>query len=46
MSALDTRRKYKAEIRGLILGAAREIFVHEGHQSFTLRTLSDAKESP
>lgn len=37
----DRRAKYKAEVRAEILQAAREIFVHEGYESFSMRALAD-----
>lgn len=40
MDALQLRTRNKAEIRALILGAARAGFVHEGYESFSLRRLA------
>jgi AcrR family transcriptional regulator len=40
MSAIARRRKHKEELRRVILDAAREIFVREGYESFTMRKLA------
>jgi len=40
MSALSRRRKHKEELRRLILDAAREIFVRQGYESFSMRKLA------
>ncbi len=40
MNAVQTRARYKAEIRNRILDAARTIVVHEGYESFSLRRLA------
>jgi AcrR family transcriptional regulator len=40
MDASSQRRKHKEELRGLILDAAREIFVHRGYESFSMRKLA------
>lgn len=34
------REKYKARVKAEILAAAREIFVHDGYEAFTLRKLA------
>ena len=44
MSALSQRRKHKEELRRLILDAAREIFVRQGYESFSMRKLSEKIE--
>jgi AcrR family transcriptional regulator len=44
MSALSRRRKHKEELRRLILDAAREIFVHQGYESFSMRKLAEKIE--
>ncbi len=44
MSALSRRRKHKAELRRLILDAAREIFVRQGYESFSMRKLAEKIE--
>jgi AcrR family transcriptional regulator len=40
MSTTARRQKYKAELRGEILSAAREIFVRGGYEGFTIRKLT------
>jgi AcrR family transcriptional regulator len=40
MSAISRRRKHKEELRRVILDAAREIFVREGYESFSMRKLA------
>jgi len=40
MSASSRRRKHKEELRRLILEAAREIFVRQGYESFSMRKLA------
>jgi AcrR family transcriptional regulator len=40
MSALSRRQKHKEELRRLILDAAREIFVRQGYESFSMRKLA------
>lgn len=40
MSAQSRREKHKQELRAVILDAAREIFVQEGYESFTMRKLA------
>ncbi len=40
MDATQLRTRNKAEIRALILKTARESFVHEGYESFSLRRLA------
>jgi AcrR family transcriptional regulator len=44
MSALSYRRKHKEELRKAILDAAREIFVLEGYESFSMRKLAEKIE--
>jgi AcrR family transcriptional regulator len=44
MSALSQRRKHKEELRRLILDAAREIFVRQGYESFSMRKLAEKIE--
>jgi AcrR family transcriptional regulator len=44
MSALSRRRKQKEELRRLILDAARDIFVHQGYEGFSLRKLAEKIE--
>src|SRR5215469_14492245 len=38
--ALARRQKYRAELRADILAAAREIFVRDGYEAFTIRKLA------
>src|SRR5258708_15739770 len=44
MSALSRRRKQKEELRRLILDAARDIFVHQGYEGFSMRKLAEKIE--
>jgi AcrR family transcriptional regulator len=44
MNAVARREKHKAEFRTQILDAAREIFVHDGYQSFSMRKLAQRIE--
>ncbi len=44
MSAISRRQKHKEELRGLILDAAREIFVRQGYESFSMRKLAEKIE--
>src|SRR6266849_11116701 len=44
MSAISRRRKHKEELRRVILGAAREIFVRQGYESFSMRKLAQKIE--
>jgi len=44
MSALSRRRKHKEELRRVILDAARDIFVREGYENFSMRKLADRIE--
>jgi AcrR family transcriptional regulator len=44
MSALSRRRTHKEELRRLILDAAREIFVHQGYEGFSMRKLAEKIE--
>src|SRR5450432_3798482 len=39
-TAILPRKQYKTEVRAAILAAARQIFVHEGYASFSLRKLA------
>jgi len=41
MKPAERRAKYKAEVRAQILEAARQIFVHEGYESFSMRALAE-----
>jgi AcrR family transcriptional regulator len=40
MSVITRRRKYKGELRRVILDAARDIFVREGYENFSMRKLA------
>jgi AcrR family transcriptional regulator len=40
MNAILHRRKHKEELRRIILDAAREIFVRDGYESFSMRKLA------
>jgi len=40
MNATSRRREHKQELRRVILDAAREIFVREGYESFSMRKLA------
>jgi len=44
MSALSRRRKHKEELRRAILDAARDIFVSQGYESFSMRKLAEKIE--
>ena len=44
MSAISRRRKHKEELRSVILDAARDIFVREGYESFSMRKLAEKIE--
>jgi AcrR family transcriptional regulator len=44
MSATSRRRKHKEELRRVILDAAREIFVRQGYESFSMRKLAQKIE--
>jgi len=44
MSALSRRRKHKEELRRVMLDAARDIFVREGYENFSMRKLADRIE--
>jgi AcrR family transcriptional regulator len=44
MSASSRRRKHKEELRRFILDAAREIFVRQGYESFSMRKLAEKIE--
>jgi AcrR family transcriptional regulator len=41
MNASSRRRKHKEELRRLILDSAREIFVRQGYESFSMRKLAE-----
>jgi AcrR family transcriptional regulator len=41
MRTLGRRAKYKAEVQAEILAAARQIFVHEGYENFSMRALAE-----
>ena len=44
MSAISRRRKHKEELRRVILDAAREIFVRQGYEGFSMRKLAEKIE--
>jgi AcrR family transcriptional regulator len=44
MSATSRRQKHKEELRRVILDAARDIFVRQGYESFSMRKLADKIE--
>jgi AcrR family transcriptional regulator len=44
MSALTRRRQHTAELRGMILDAARDLFVREGYQNVSMRKLAEKIE--
>ncbi len=44
MNAISRRRKHKEELRQEILNAAREIFVRQGYESFSMRKLAQKIE--
>ena len=44
MNASIRRRKYKDELRNAMLDAAREIFVSEGYEAFSMRKLAEKVE--
>jgi AcrR family transcriptional regulator len=44
MNAVSRRRKHKEELRRVILDAAREIFVRQGYESFSMRKLAQKVE--
>ncbi len=44
MGAIDRRRKFKEELRSVILDAARDIFVREGYENFSMRKLAQRIE--
>jgi AcrR family transcriptional regulator len=41
MPIADRRARYKTGVQAEILGAAREIFVHEGYEHFSMRALAE-----
>lgn len=41
MGVIERRAKYKEEFRREILDAAREIFIHDGYDGFSMRKLAD-----
>jgi AcrR family transcriptional regulator len=44
MNAITRRRQHKEELRRVILDAARNIFVHQGYESFSMRKLAEEIE--
>jgi AcrR family transcriptional regulator len=44
MNAISRRRKLREELRSVILAAARDIFVREGYESFSMRKLAQKIE--
>jgi AcrR family transcriptional regulator len=44
MSALTRRQQHSAELKGMILDAARDLFVREGHQHLSMRRLASKIE--
>ncbi len=44
MNAPARRARYKSEVRSQILDAARQIFVHESYESFSMRRLAERIE--
>lgn len=44
MSAASRRQKHKEELRRIILDAARDIFVRQGYESFSMRKLAEKIE--
>jgi AcrR family transcriptional regulator len=44
MGASSRREQHKAELKGLILDAAREVFVREGHEQLSMRRLAERIE--
>src|SRR5260370_2690705 len=44
MNATSRRQKRKEELRRVSLDAAREIFVHEGYEKFSMRKLAEKIE--
>ncbi len=44
MSAKTRREQQKAELRGMILDAAREVIVHDGHERVSMRKLAEKIE--
>ncbi len=44
MSALTRRQQHTAELRGMILDAARDLFVREGYQRVSMRKLAEKIE--
>lgn len=44
MSAISRRRQHKEELRRIILDAARDIFVRQGYESFSMRKLAEKIE--
>src|ERR1700730_3765204 len=41
MPTTERRARYKTGVQAEILGAAREIFVHEGYEGFSMRALAE-----
>lgn len=44
MNAIARRRQHKEELRRVILDAARNIFVHQGYENFSMRKLAEEIE--
>lgn len=44
MSAISRRQKHKEELRRIILDAARDIFVRQGYENFSMRKLAEKIE--
>ena len=44
MNAIARRRQHKEELRRVILEAARNIFVHQGYENFSMRKLAEEIE--
>jgi AcrR family transcriptional regulator len=44
MNAITRRRRHKEELRRVILDAARNIFVHQGYENFSMRKLAEEIE--
>lgn len=44
MNAISRRRKHKEELRRIILDAARDIFVRQGYENFSMRKLAQKIE--
>src|SRR6202158_6237449 len=44
MNASSRRQQHREELRRVILDAAREIFVHQGYERFSMRKLAEKIE--